>query len=328
MPPPKLLPKPKPPPLRSEDPPGWKIAAVVTGALLSILLLILLIVAWWPRAELGIAGGDQPGAGRNQAASQDGRGDQPNADGASLSTAPAGPSASDSAEANEPLPPRPALDTNSKSDAESASSAEQEQPGDGNREAEPDDLGVELVAAADSGTPTIGNFSSPGVQFFGTKSTAKSVAFVVDVSGSMANMTTGQGLANIDLLKRELVRSINALEPNQKFSVVGFNDQAYFRREFLNVKATKNAKKDLRVWLDSVFAAGGTNPLTGMQIALKVSPDVVFLLSDGEFDSLCVDEIETMNQKKCTIHTVSIGIDAQTLREIAARCGGRFQLVQ
>ncbi|MGE3819616.1 MAG: hypothetical protein AB7I30_09290, partial [Isosphaeraceae bacterium] len=54
----------------------------------------------------------------------------------------------------------------------------------------------------------IGRGHGPGTEFFGTRDNARSFAYVIDCSGSMASR------ASLDVAKRELISSLNQLAPD------------------------------------------------------------------------------------------------------------------
>jgi hypothetical protein len=219
------------------------------------------------------------------------------------------------------------------------SSSENHPPaGDGNSEVETEKAeSVEgLLPSAESASEapspksgvTIGNFSSPGVAFFGTRGTGNDIAFVLDHSSSMA---MGHGLAtigNLDRVKKELMRAIHRLEPEQTFSVVVFNHVASSDPRFMNASPTAKHRRELSEWLDRIYAEGGTDPLPGMRLVLPKKYDVIFLLSDGEFDADAVAAIRGENVHETVIHTISVSQDSHTLRQIATDAGGQFVFVQ
>jgi hypothetical protein len=156
------------------------------------------------------------------------------------------------------------------------------------------------------------------VDFFGIKSTGKHVAYVIDKSSSMS----GRRFA---LAKKELIKSIERLEDNQKFSIYLFNDADQTNRNFVNCSATSKKIDSAKSWLLQVNASGGTRPIPSMQAALSNGPDTIFLLSDGEFAHGAPAAIVRSNGKQIPIHTISMDVDSATLKEIAKRCGGQYR---
>ncbi len=321
---PKQIRQIQPPPLKTRRDWPQQVALVAAGTILLLALFILLLYAWPPRRGSTTAG-NAPNPGDAQVASTS------SGDGGSAKQATSSSSANTSNEAGiaakKILPPRPSIEIGNAS-ADGASPIDgQDQDSSGSSEVPPGDLAVQAEPARKPRQVVLGNFSSPGIEFFGARAVGNSIAFVVDISGSMGSSTTASGISNFELMKQELMRSVNSLEPNQTFTVVCYNDQAHSRQDLTIANATDESKEKLRNWLSQLSADGGTEPVSGMKVALKTSPDIVFLLSDGEFDWDCVRNIQSLNGKNCMINTVSMGMDARTLQQIATDSGGQFRVV-
>ncbi len=107
-------------------------------------------------------------------------------------------------------------------------------------------------------------------------SSVRSVVYVVDGSGPM--------VTSLPIVLHELERSISRLSPTQKFGVVIFRRQADGSppaEAFAPVlmRATPSARLLLRDWLAAVEPSGRSNPLAGLEAALALKPDAIFLLS-------------------------------------------------
>jgi len=118
---------------------------------------------------------------------------------------------------------------------------------------------------------------SASVSFAGLGATGVgSVVYVVDVSGSM--------VTSLPIVVRELERSIARLAPTQKFGVVlcrRSGEAAPAAEAFapVLVRATPSARQLLHDWLTRVEPSGRSGPLTGLEAALSLKPDAVFLLA-------------------------------------------------
>ncbi|MGQ0628028.1 MAG: hypothetical protein ACT4PL_08005 [Phycisphaerales bacterium] len=116
-----------------------------------------------------------------------------------------------------------------------------------------------------------------GVTFAGLKAEkARSVVYVVDCSGPMVS-TLPQVLA-------ELRRSIDLLEPTQKFNVILFGDDGqsggpYAQFDARLLDASPRNLGRLSEWLKAASPRGRSNPLDGLRAALALKPQAVFLLS-------------------------------------------------
>lgn len=174
----------------------------------------------------------------------------------------------------------------------------------------------------------IGLFSKPEAGFFGVNVEAESVAFVIDASSSMLGPSMESFRPKFDRLKEELMRSVKSLSEKQVFSVVMFNDYPLVDQNFLRVRPTGDKVKDLEEKLINTFPIGGTDPTGAMELMLKDDYDVIFLLSDGEFDANAVEWIRRQNSGHIVICTICLGGDAVTLQRIAKEAKGRYKSVR
>ena len=116
----------------------------------------------------------------------------------------------------------------------------------------------------------------PEVEFFGVGSgDAQSIVYVVDGSGSMISI--------FPLLKRELAASIRELAPTQRFQVVFFQgdgDALAAPHRMQLIQATRSNIRAVLEWIEGVRPRGRSNPLPALELAVKLEPDAVFLLSN------------------------------------------------
>ena len=179
---------------------------------------------------------------------------------------------------------------------------------------------VDSVSAAAAGGGTDGG------GFFGVPLKENSIVFVLDRSGSM------QG-ARIQRVHYELQTAINGLGSDQLFNVLLYNSHVAFAlpaslRGLLPASVT-NRKTALAAAM-AFPATGGTNGVLAIQEALKLRPDAVVFLTDGEFDIHVESDVFEENPQRTKIHTISIGdgTSLEILRRIARGSAGRFQHVQ
>jgi len=125
----------------------------------------------------------------------------------------------------------------------------------------------------------------PSATFIGLTSTnARRIIYVIDASGSM--------MRALPIVLQELARSLTGLTPQQEFTVIFFS-----RNKGLIVPPAKRLNpgtdaEKVRVieWIDKyIVPEGRSNPLAALRMALRLSPDVIFLLSEnitgsGEFE--------------------------------------------
>lgn len=118
--------------------------------------------------------------------------------------------------------------------------------------------------------------------FFGIEAGGHEFVYILDMSGSMEGRP-------FDRASAELMRSVALLEPNQSFYVLLFSSQTvqmFGSSNYLpqSIAATKENKERLAGWLRTAFRGGGTDPREALQIAMRINPSAIFMLSDGEFN--------------------------------------------
>lgn len=157
--------------------------------------------------------------------------------------------------------------------------------------------------------------------FFGIRAQGQTFIYVVDCSGSMIDED------RLVRAKRELRRSVFALQPPQRFKVVFYSDQMLPMPGDLPLSADWPSKQQMMEWLRLIEPDGKTDPRGAMSLALSLRPDAIFLLSDGEFPDGTVEAIAKKNSRKIPIHCVDLssGTGGDNLRRIAHDSGGQFR---
>ena len=157
--------------------------------------------------------------------------------------------------------------------------------------------------------------------FFGLRARGQFFVFVVDQSGSMIDDD------RLTRAKIELLRSVFALQPPQRFEVIFYNEEATpMPGGPLPRPADLKTKNQLTSWLHLIGPDGGTDPRPAMAQALTLQPDAVFLLSDGEFPEGTVERVAKLNPRKVPIHCVDMtgGQAGNHLQRIARDSGGQY----
>lgn len=192
------------------------------------------------------------------------------------------------------------------------------------------DVGVP-AGAADFAAASTRNTAT----FVGMKTTnARRIVYVIDASGSM--------IRSLQIVLRELARSLGTLSPRQSYAVIFFQrNQAVVVPPNRLTPATPEAIARALVWIDDhVIPAGRSNPLAALERGLRLKPDVIFLLSEnitgsGEYE---IDQAELLSlldelnpidrgtgRRATRINCVQF-LDPDpldTLRRIAERHGGK-----
>jgi len=143
----------------------------------------------------------------------------------------------------------------------------------------------------------------------------KNVVFVLDRTGSMAG-------EKIDQAKNALKYCLNALKPQDRFSVISFNESPDRLDSGLMIASKVNVKKAL-AYVDKLEASGGTNLNEAVRTALKTGASssagtYVVLLTDG-LPTVGEQNIETIlknakqaNTGKARVFTFGVGYDVNT----------------
>jgi len=152
---------------------------------------------------------------------------------------------------------------------------------------------------------------------------ASKIVYVVDRSGSMTD--------SIVFVKYELKCSIRELGPEKQFHVIFYSSGPALEMPARRlVSATDANKQEASKFIDSVIPQGETDPSDALARAFAVKPDLIYLLTDGEFDKAVADQIRRANVgKKVTIHTIGFlyKIGEKTLKQIAEQNNGTYKFV-
>jgi hypothetical protein len=172
-----------------------------------------------------------------------------------------------------------------------------------------------------------GGGSGKGVGFFGTRSRADTVVFVVDMSGSMND---GR---RFDRAVDELIRSLNALVPSQKFFIFFYNGVTHPMFDQHSAKlmpATPATRTKAIKWIKTLQPDGDTAPEEAIERAIQLKPQVVYFLTDGEIPETTRDTAKKVNHDhKTVIHTIAFVTQegAEMLRGIALDNRGKYRFV-
>lgn len=173
----------------------------------------------------------------------------------------------------------------------------------------------------------IGGPAAP--QFFGLGATAKaarSVVYVVDMSGSMQD--------TFDFVRGELRRSISSLRRSQKFHVIFFNGMTPLENPPRRlVSAIDASKEEFFDFLSRVMPTGSTEPAAALHLAINLHPDLIYLLTDGvDFPPMLMSQLDEWNKgRRVRISTIAYLNQEEegrgVLESIAREHGGEFKFV-
>jgi len=205
------------------------------------------------------------------------------------------------------------------------------------------------------------------VGFFGSRSVAQRVVFIVDVSASLSSQ-------QFTMIKNELTKSLKRLAPSVNFQVIFFSGPAWFAEDEQSVKnkvhtiihkgknyvwktnggasryyiesekdlytspwiiATQGNIKKIGRRIEAVRKSFGTDWRHPLKMALQMKPsaDVIYFLTDGAVGNgqQAVDEVIKLNKRgpKAKIYTISMMQPRaeDLLKDLAERSGGEFSIV-
>jgi hypothetical protein len=199
----------------------------------------------------------------------------------------------------------------------------------------------------DGGDGMIGRFPiTTGV--FGVVSEGTRFMYVFDHSDSMNStfsyQSEGKTVFSITPLaaaKAELLRSLNDLDERQQFGMLFYNHDIWpfnptntnFNNNASNLKLIPANAKNREIateFVNNVYGSGQTNHMPALEIAIRLRPDVIFLMTDGEEkDDPSRDQLKrlrNLNKGHAKINVVQFCYQARsggTLVQLANENGGK-----
>jgi len=179
---------------------------------------------------------------------------------------------------------------------------------------------------------------SPGQppRFFGLEAAGQRIAYVCDRSASMTE-PAGAPLADA---KRELLASITGLGESRQFHLFFYNErQSMFEPAGGRGRpmfADESTLRELRRFIDGTTAAGGTRHAEAIAAALRLAPDVIFLLTDADAaHDLSEAELERLSGRLGATRVMVVqfggggeGRQSPRLARLAAISGGAYRVVE
>jgi hypothetical protein len=169
----------------------------------------------------------------------------------------------------------------------------------------------------------LGTGSGRGSGFFGAGGVAGKIVYVVDRSGSMTD--------SIDYVKFELKRSIGELGEEKEFHVIFYSSGPPVEMPTRRlVNATDRNKQLAFEFIDGIIPQGETDPSKALERAFEVKPELIYLLTDGEFDRAIVGLVKRQNAGgQVNVHTIGFlyRMGEQVLKQIAEENGGNYKFV-
>lgn len=193
-----------------------------------------------------------------------------------------------------------------------------------------EDLG-ELIAAEQALMAARKKSSGPATSlapFGGTAAVGNSFVFLLDRSRSMGS----EGLGALPAAETELKNQLKTLGPEHKFQVIAYNHKASYvgSRTLLAANATNVGK--LPEFFTTMAAIGKTEHEMALLAAIRLKPDVIFLLTDGGVPGMSPSQVKRVVERTAgvsTIHSFEFGLgkpsaDNEFLRALAEATGGSY----
>ena len=172
------------------------------------------------------------------------------------------------------------------------------------------------------------------VGLFGTEGEGFKFVYVFDRSESMG----GSGRNALRAAKAELKRSLESLDTNHQFQIIFYNEQPVQfnptgRVGKLAFGNEPNKRRAVR-FIDSIIPSGGTEHESALMLALKLQPDVVFFLTDGDEPQMAPGQLAKIHRYAggTVINTIEFGVGPKQgqynfLQKLASQNGGNYVYV-
>lgn len=189
-----------------------------------------------------------------------------------------------------------------------------------------------LAKSTGSGTGAgsgIGPGSGPG--FFGLEPPeGRQIVFVVDSSRSMNHPHDSEAKTRFRRLKIELVKCILEMQAEQSFYVVFFSNEVSAMPSRGPQPSIPGVRDPYLRWIAEMNALGApTDPMPALDLALRLRPDVICFLTDGEFDKGIQRRLRRIQQTETAIHTFAFGEASaeEVLRAVAENNAGEYRFI-
>jgi hypothetical protein len=169
---------------------------------------------------------------------------------------------------------------------------------------------------------------------FGVVGEGYKFVYVFDRSGSMG----GDGRNALPLVKAGLIESLKPLDTVHQFQIIYYNHRPVLfnpsgtpgRLAFAN---DENKERVVRL-LETIKADGGTDHESAIRLAIRLQPEVIFLLTDGDDPKLTPGQLKKLERLSAgiLINAIEFGPGPRTeksswLSELARRTGGGYAYV-
>ncbi len=198
---------------------------------------------------------------------------------------------------------------------------------------------LDAVAASDFAAPVPQQATGTGVSgagddlgsgFFGSAESETSVVFVVDNSRSMNRPHDSPAKTRFRRVKVELVKCVAAMAASRRFSIIFFARETVPLSQTELLPATDAVKASSLEWVARMGSGGApTDPRSALRGALRMQPDQIYFLTDGEFDRPIVRDLLKLKQSVTRIDTFAFGDQAgeAVLKTLAENNRGTYRFI-
>ncbi|MEM9589505.1 MAG: VWA domain-containing protein, partial [Planctomycetota bacterium] len=171
-------------------------------------------------------------------------------------------------------------------------------------------------------------------ELFGISGSGTYFLYVFDRSDSM----NGFGGKPLRAAKRELIRSLKSLTDRQRFQVIFYNETPkplqITGMPLQLLPGSPNMLKRAVNYVEATAAFGGTHHDSALRMALRMSPDVIFFLTDATVPRLSETQLRDIRNRAqsngTTIHAIEFGAgpsqsNSSFLKQLAAQNQGQYR---
>lgn len=179
-----------------------------------------------------------------------------------------------------------------------------------------------------------GTDQGTSTEVFGVTGIGTKFVYVFDRSGSMANYNNRP----LRAAQLELSESLKDLDSVHQFQIIFYNERPKLIEQTPGkaelIWGNSTGMQEAGRFIQRVKASGGTEHLAALKLALGMSPDVVFFLTDADEPQLTYGELQRIQQwnRGTTIHAIEFGsgpsLSADNfLKRLAKQNGGQHAYV-
>ena len=137
--------------------------------------------------------------------------------------------------------------------------------------------------------------------------------------------------------KAEILASIEKIDDVHQFQIVVYNERPkIFNPAGVNGQlafGTDANRAEVKKFLASISGDGGTDHYAALSTAIRMHPDVIFLLSDGDDPKLTAHDLERIDRigAGIIINTIQFGegrkLEHGFMEKLAKQSGGQYTFV-